>query len=116
LGILFEAIFTQLWGDLKSLPIKSVKLQIPIRPDKIIQTGILYEKSGESIIHIHARNPVDQTPSSDFQIFRKICQGLINHPLHFDFVMGLRGDIPATIENLIYLKNSIPRECNQKIK
>jgi len=30
LGILFEAIFTQLWGDLKSLPIKSVKLQLYI--------------------------------------------------------------------------------------
>jgi 3-keto-5-aminohexanoate cleavage enzyme len=29
-------------------------------------------------------------------------------PLHFDFVMGLRGAIPATVENLVHLKNSIP--------
>ena len=29
-------------------------------------------------------------------------------PLHFDFVMGLKGAIPATVENLVHLKNSIP--------
>ncbi len=31
-------------------------------------------------------------------------------PLHFDFVMGLRGAIPATVENLVHLKNSIPTD------
>ncbi len=35
-------------------------------------------------------------------------QGFMNQPLHFDFVMGLKGAIPATIENLVHLKNSIP--------
>jgi 3-keto-5-aminohexanoate cleavage enzyme len=35
-------------------------------------------------------------------------KGLISQPLHFDFVMGLKGAIPATIENLVHLKNSIP--------
>jgi 3-keto-5-aminohexanoate cleavage enzyme len=29
-------------------------------------------------------------------------------PLHFDFVMGLKGAIPATIENLVHLTRSIP--------
>ncbi|MEJ2477728.1 MAG: 3-keto-5-aminohexanoate cleavage protein [Desulfobacterales bacterium] len=29
-------------------------------------------------------------------------------PLHFDFVMGLKGAIPATAENLIHMKNPIP--------
>jgi len=32
-------------------------------------------------------------------------------PLHFDFVMGLKGAIPANIENLVHLRNSIPREA-----
>ena len=31
-------------------------------------------------------------------------RGLIEPPLHFDFVMGLKGAIPATIENLVHLK------------
>jgi 3-keto-5-aminohexanoate cleavage enzyme len=32
-------------------------------------------------------------------------------PLHFDFVMGLKGAIPATIENLVHLKNTIPGDA-----
>ncbi|HSM90475.1 MAG TPA: 3-keto-5-aminohexanoate cleavage protein, partial [Desulfobacterales bacterium] len=35
-------------------------------------------------------------------------KGLAEAPLHFDFVMGLKGAIPATIENLVHLKNSLP--------
>lgn len=35
-------------------------------------------------------------------------EGLVIPPLHFDFVMGLKGAIPASIDNLVYLKNSIP--------
>ncbi len=183
-----------------SVPTKKNTPHIPICPEEIIQTGILCEKSGASIIHIHARNPVDESPSTDLQIFKEIYQGLkqetnliiqistggragmeyekrserlslqpemaslttgsvnfpssvyanspdlikalasdmktygikpeievfdvsmiqngldlaaqnlMNHPLHFNFVMGLRGAIPATIENLVHLKNSIPKE------
>ena len=33
---------------------------------------------------------------------------LVPPPLHFDFVMGLKGAIPATAENLIHMKNTIP--------
>ena len=184
-----------------SIPTKKNNPNVPISPDEIIQTGILCEKAGASIIHIHARNPVDETASTDFQIFKKIFQGLsretnliiqistggragmeyekrserlslkpemaslttgsvnfpssvyanspdlicaltkdmktygikpeieifdvsmiqnaldladqglMSRPLHFDFVMGLKGAIPATIENLVHLKNSIPREA-----
>ncbi|MBT3177168.1 MAG: 3-keto-5-aminohexanoate cleavage protein [Desulfobacula sp.] len=182
-----------------SLPTKKNNPHVPISPDEIIQTGILCEKAGASIIHIHARNPVDETASTDFHIFRQIYQGLkketnlilqistggragmeyekrskrlslapemaslttgsvnfptsvyinspdlicalakdmktygikpeievfdvsmvqnaldladqgiMGKPLHFDFVMGLKGAIPATIENLVHLKNSIPK-------
>jgi 3-keto-5-aminohexanoate cleavage enzyme len=35
-------------------------------------------------------------------------KGLAAAPLHFDFVMGLKGAIPATAENLLHLKNSLP--------
>jgi 3-keto-5-aminohexanoate cleavage enzyme len=181
-----------------SVPTKKNNPNVPIRPDEIIQTGILCEKAGAAIIHIHARNPFDETASTDFHIFKEIYdglsretnliiqistggragmeyekrserlllkpemaslttgsvnfplsvyanspdliyslakdmkihgikpeievfdvsmiqnalaladQGLIQKPLHFDFVMGLKGAIPATIENLVHLKNSIP--------
>lgn len=36
-------------------------------------------------------------------------EGLAIPPLHFDFVMGLKGAIPASIDNLVCLKNTISR-------
>jgi len=38
-------------------------------------------------------------------------RGLARRPLHFNFVMGLKGAIPATAENLMHLKNSIPSDA-----
>lgn len=39
---------------------------------------------------------------------RLVRQGLLDEPLHFDFVMGVPGGIPATIKNLLHLVESIP--------
>lgn len=38
-------------------------------------------------------------------------KGLADAPLHFDFVMGLKGAIPATAENLLHLKSAIPPDA-----
>lgn len=38
-------------------------------------------------------------------------KGLAAAPLHFNFVMGLRGAIPASIENLVHMRSQIPKEC-----
>jgi uncharacterized protein (DUF849 family) len=35
-------------------------------------------------------------------------ENLVHSSLHFDFVTGLKGAIPATAENLVHMKNSIP--------
>jgi 3-keto-5-aminohexanoate cleavage enzyme len=35
--------------------------------------------------------------------------GALPEPLHFSFVLGVLGALPATIDNLIFLKNTIPR-------
>jgi len=35
-------------------------------------------------------------------------KGLAEEPLHFDFVMGLKGAQPAAIEHLVYLRSLIP--------
>jgi len=181
-----------------SLPTKKMTPHVPIKPDEVIETGINCEKLGASIIHVHARSPKDESPSTDYTIFKEIYDGIKSHtnliiqistggragadyavrserlnlhpemaslttgsvnfprsvyvnspelieslsgdmkrlnikpemeifdvsmiqnaltlqkkglvdpPLHFDFVMGLRGAIPATIDNLVHLKNSIP--------
>ncbi|MBW1681626.1 MAG: 3-keto-5-aminohexanoate cleavage protein [Deltaproteobacteria bacterium] len=184
-----------------SLPTKKMTPHVPITPEEIIDTGIRCEEAGASILHIHARNPVDESASTDYALFREIYEGLrekthmilqistggragmayeqrcerlrlkpemaslttgsVNFPdsvyenspaliealasdmsrlgikpemeifdvsmisnalglvdkglaeppLHFDFVMGLRGAIPASIENLVLLKNTIPPDA-----
>jgi len=181
-----------------SLPTKKKTSHVPITPAEIVEAGVRCEQAGAAVIHVHARNPQDESPSTDFQIFKEIYEGLkarthliiqistggragmayeqrsdrlmlkpemaslttgsVNFPdsvyanspelierlardmqthgikpemeifdvsmirnavdlaerglaeapLHFDFVMGLKGAIPATIENLVHLKNSIP--------
>jgi len=35
-------------------------------------------------------------------------RGLVTVPLHFDFVLGNRGSLPATAKNLLFLSESIP--------
>lgn len=42
-------------------------------------------------------------------------QGLAIPPLHFDFVMGLKGAVPASIDNLVYLKNTIPHDATWSV-
>jgi 3-keto-5-aminohexanoate cleavage enzyme len=184
-----------------SVPKKRNNPHVPITPREIIETGVRCESAGASILHIHARNPVDESPSPEYSIFEETYQGLkerthlvlqistggraglayekrcdrlnlkpemaslttgsVNFPdfvyenspgliealagdmlrygikpemeifdlamitnamdlvskglavppLHFDFVMGLKGAMPASIENLVHLKNSIPRDA-----
>ncbi len=184
-----------------SLPKKKQTPHVPITPEEIIETGIRCEAAGASIIHVHARNPKDESPSTDYHLFEEIynglkdetnliiqistggragmtyearCKrlrlepemaslttgsvnfptsvyenspdliealakdmvkygvkpemeifdlgmisnavdlaerGLAKQPLHFDFVMGLRGAMPATVENLVFLKNTIPLDA-----
>ena len=38
-------------------------------------------------------------------------QNLVETPLHFNLVMGLRGAIPATIRNLVHLYSCLPEDC-----
>jgi 3-keto-5-aminohexanoate cleavage enzyme len=188
-----------------SMPTKKMTPHIPITPEEIIETGVRCESTGASIYHIHARNPQDESPSSDYGLFEEIHNGLkertnlilqistggragmayeqrnerlklkpemaslttgsvnfpnrvyenspalivalardmlrygikpemeifdvsmINNalelvtqqlavpPLHFDFVMGLKGAIPATIENLVHMKNTIPSDATWSV-
>jgi 3-keto-5-aminohexanoate cleavage enzyme len=40
-----------------------------------------------------------------------VSAGLAVPPLHFDFVLGLRGALPATADNLVHLKRCIPSDA-----
>lgn len=38
-------------------------------------------------------------------------KGFLKTPLHFQFVLGAAGGIPATVENLVFLKNHLPEKA-----
>ena len=59
-----------------SLPTKRVTPHVPITPEEIVRDGIACEAAGASVIHLHARDPQDESPATDFAIFESICHGI----------------------------------------
>ena len=59
-----------------SLPTKRVTPHVPITPEEIVRDGIVCEAAGASLIHLHARNPKDESPATDYAVFESICQGI----------------------------------------
>ena len=64
-----------------------------------------------------ARAMLEQGVKPEIEVFevgmienalRLLKKGLLKEPVHFDFVMGVPGAIPATIKNLLHLVESIP--------
>ena len=60
--------------------------------------GIAYELECYDVGHLEA-------------CLRLAEEGAIELPAHFDFVMGVRGGIQATEDNLIFLISKLPRGC-----
>ncbi|MBI2265576.1 MAG: 3-keto-5-aminohexanoate cleavage protein [Armatimonadetes bacterium] len=46
---------------------------------------------------------------------RLVKKGLLSFPLHFDFVMGVEGGIPASMKNLLFLSEAIPQGCTWSV-
>ncbi|MBP7237709.1 MAG: 3-keto-5-aminohexanoate cleavage protein [Petrotogaceae bacterium] len=42
---------------------------------------------------------------------RLVKKGLLDLPIHFDFVMNVPGAVPGTIEDLVHLRMAIPQSC-----
>lgn len=62
------------------------------------EKGIAYELECYDVGHLEA-------------CLRLAEEGVIELPAHFDFVMGVRGGIQATEDNLIFLISKLPRGC-----
>ena len=59
-----------------SLPTKRMTPNVPVTPAEIIRSAIACEAAGASIVHIHARDPKDEAPSTDYGLFAEICHGI----------------------------------------
>ena len=49
----------------------SMSPYLPVTPDEIAEAAIGAAKAGAAIVHLHARNPKDGSPSQDPELFRK---------------------------------------------
>lgn len=59
-----------------SLPKKKMNPHVPITPGEIIEDGVRCESAGASLFHIHARNPADESPLTEYGLFEEIHSGL----------------------------------------
>jgi 3-keto-5-aminohexanoate cleavage enzyme len=60
--------------------------------------GVVYELECYDVGHVEA-------------CLRLAQEGVIELPAHFDFVMGVRGGIQATEDNLVFMVSKLPRGC-----
>ena len=49
---------------------------LPITQKEIIQHAVDACRAGAAVVHVHARDPKNGMPSSDFSIFREIIDGI----------------------------------------
>lgn len=59
-----------------SLPKKKQTPHVPITPAEIIEAGVRCESAGASVFHVHVRNPVDESPSTELHLFQEVYEGL----------------------------------------
>jgi len=59
-----------------SFPRKKDNPHVPITPEEIVACGVRREAAGASIIHVHVRNLEDESPSTDYGLFKETCEGL----------------------------------------
>ena len=59
-----------------SLPRKKDNPHVPITPEEIVACGVRCEAAGAAIIHVHVRDLLDESPSTDYGLFKETCEGL----------------------------------------
>ncbi|MCR9220122.1 MAG: 3-keto-5-aminohexanoate cleavage protein [Alphaproteobacteria bacterium] len=80
-----------------SLPRKRDNPAVPITVAEQIESTQAAVEAGASLVHVHVRNPQDESPSSDPEIFARVLEGLRAHcpGVIVQFSTGGRGRDPA---------------------
>jgi uncharacterized protein (DUF849 family) len=59
-----------------SVHIPTMSPHLPLTPEEIIHDAVQAREAGAAIAHIHVRDPKDGKPSSDPELFYKVCHGI----------------------------------------
>ncbi len=79
----------------------------------------VFHNPPEMIRHF-ARKMIDCGVKPEIEVFDSgmianalslVKEGLLSHPLHFDFVLGVPGGMPGTPENLMFLRHLLPPDA-----
>lgn len=54
----------------------SMSQYLPFTPEHLIEEAVRCHNAGAAVVHVHARNPKDGSPSSSSDIFREILSGI----------------------------------------
>ncbi|RJR34779.1 MAG: 3-keto-5-aminohexanoate cleavage protein [Desulfobacteraceae bacterium] len=54
----------------------SMSQYLPFKPKDLIEDAVRCHNAGAAVVHVHARNPEDGSPSSSGEIFREVLSGI----------------------------------------
>ena len=79
-----------------SVPRKRHNPAAPVTPTEQIESTHEAYEAGASLVHIHVRNPADESPSSDPDLFAQVQEGIRKHcpAMIVQFSTGGRGRRP----------------------
>lgn len=97
--------------EMASFNMGSMNFLVPNRPETKSAIFANTFTDLENLVHMFEENKVKPEheiydPGMLFNTYMLIREGLIEEPVHLDFVMGIRGGIQATPKNLLFLKES----------
>lgn len=68
------------------------------------------EKMGYEMQNVGVKPEIEVfDPSMIYDAAYYLKKGILKEPLHFQFCMGCAGGLPATIENLVFMKNTLEK-------
>lgn len=70
------------------------------------------EKLGKALIESNIKPEIEIFDGGMvYNALHYIQTGILKEPCHFQFVLGAAGGLPATVENLVFLKSLLPENC-----
>lgn len=99
-----------------NVPTRAMNANLPTTSEEIGADARRCADAGATIFHVHARD-ANRAPTLDIEVFEAGMvsnalylqkKGLLEAPLHFNFVLGAPGAMPGTVRSLVFLAESVP--------
>ena len=78
----------------------SLSPYLPVTPDQIVEDAVKANAAGAAVVHIHARNPENGRPSSDFNLYREMA-GKIKARCNVAICITTGGGLGMTMEERV---------------